>query len=247
VLIGEDNDFNARLTEERLARRGHATSTAKGGREILDRLSGEAFDLLLLDLHMPEMDGFQVIRAIRQREQGTGRRLPVIALTARSRREDRERCLAAGMDDFLAKPVSASDLLAAIERLTRNLPPGRASLTPSVLLKACENNSALLQKLCGWFRERVPEYLAAVTSAREARDLARLREASHRLAGMLSVFSTPAGELASETEDRAANGDPAALELAAQVDAATAGLLRLVDGLKLEQLQDLAANESRRG
>jgi CheY-like chemotaxis protein len=75
-----------------------------------------AFDLLLLDLHMPELDGFQVVRAIRERERAVGGHLPVIALTARSRQEDRERCLAAGMDDYLSKPVRTEELFAAIDR-----------------------------------------------------------------------------------------------------------------------------------
>ena len=75
------------------------------------------FDLLLLDVHMPEMDGFQVVEAIRQRERTVPGHLPVIALTARSRKEDRERCLAAGMDDFLTKPLRQAELGAAIERV----------------------------------------------------------------------------------------------------------------------------------
>ena len=82
-----------------------------------DRPSMPDFDLLLLDLHMPELDGFQVVQAIRERERTTGAHLPVIALTARSRHEDREHCLAAGMDEFLAKPIRTVDLFAAIDRV----------------------------------------------------------------------------------------------------------------------------------
>ena len=72
--------------------------------------------MLLLDLHMPELDGFAVVKAIRERERVAGGHLPVIALTARSRQEDRDRCLAAGMDDHLSKPIRAAELFAAIER-----------------------------------------------------------------------------------------------------------------------------------
>ena len=90
---------------------------ASNGREALALAEEGGFDLLLLDVHMPELDGFQVVRAIREREHGAAGHLPVIALTARSRKEDRERCLAAGMDDFLSKPVQAADLLAAIARV----------------------------------------------------------------------------------------------------------------------------------
>src|SRR5258708_24726366 len=90
---------------------------ATTGREALELAGKGAFDLLLLDVHMPELDGFEVVGAIRERERTEGGRLPVIALTARSRKEDRERCLAAGMDDFLTKPIRPAELLAAMERL----------------------------------------------------------------------------------------------------------------------------------
>src|SRR5437588_11940998 len=111
------NEFNAQLLEQLLGRRGHRVRVANNGREALSLAEAGGFDLLLLDVHMPELDGFQVVRAVRERERAVGGHLPVIALTARSRQEDRERCLAAGMDDFLAKPVQAADLWAAIDRV----------------------------------------------------------------------------------------------------------------------------------
>ena len=92
---------------------------ADNGREALELAGEQAFDLLLLDIHMPELDGFQVAQAVRERERTAGGHLPIIALTARSRKEDRRQCLAAGMDDFLTKPVQAADLWAAINRTVR--------------------------------------------------------------------------------------------------------------------------------
>ena len=90
---------------------------------------------------MPELDGFQVVTAIRERERAAGGHLPIIALTARSRKEDRERCLAAGMDDFLAKPIQPADLWAAMDRLVGSRPPaeppGPDLLAPQVLLASC--------------------------------------------------------------------------------------------------------------
>ena len=218
---------------------------AGDGRQALALATAGGFDLLLLDVHMPELDGFQVIRAIREHEQVTGGHLPVIALTARSRPEDRERCLAAGMDDFLPKPVHMPDLLAAMERVTQGLqtPPAETLLTPPVILAACESDPALLEKLCRWFRERAPGHVAALAAARESSDLGKLRDTAHKLSGMLGTFSTPAGELASATEDRAIAGDLAALELARRVEAATAALLRETDGLTLDRLRSLAGPE----
>jgi signal transduction histidine kinase len=117
IVIAEDNEFNALLLSELLSKRGHDVRIARTGLEALRLVEQTECDLLLLDVHMPELDGFQVIHAIRRREQITGRRLPVVAVTARSRSEDREHCLSAGMDAYLAKPISAANLWALIESL----------------------------------------------------------------------------------------------------------------------------------
>jgi signal transduction histidine kinase len=116
VLVAEDNDFNSTLLSQLLIRRGHRVQVAATGRETLKLVEAEPYDLLLLDVHMPELDGFCVVEAIRDRERATGAHLPVVAVTARSRKEDRERCLAAGMDEYLAKPIRAAELWATIDR-----------------------------------------------------------------------------------------------------------------------------------
>ncbi len=118
VLVAEDNQFNADLIQQLLQRRGHHVRIAANGTDAMALASAEVFDLLLLDLHMPGMDGFEVIARLREEERGTGRHLPVVALTARARSEDRDRCLAAGMDEFLSKPVRADALWSAIGRAT---------------------------------------------------------------------------------------------------------------------------------
>jgi CheY-like chemotaxis protein len=123
VLVAEDDEFSAQLFYQLLARSGHHVRIVKDGREAVELLDRARFDVLLLDLHMPNMDGFQVIRVVRERERATGEHLPVIALTARRRPEDRERVLAAGIDDFLAKPIQAGALSAAIERVTAATAP----------------------------------------------------------------------------------------------------------------------------
>src|SRR5256886_5645869 len=97
ILVAEDSEFNVQLMQKLLAKRGHRVRVVSNGREALALAKSAQFDLLLLDVHMPELDGFQVIAGIREHEQSTGSHLPVIALTARSRKEDRELCLAAGM------------------------------------------------------------------------------------------------------------------------------------------------------
>ena len=197
ILVAEDNEFNAQLLEQLLVRRGHRVRLANNGREALALAEDGGFDLLLLDVHMPELDGFQVVRAIRERERAAGGHLPVIALTARSRPEDRQRCLAAGMDDFLSKPVRAADLWAAIDRVVGARPPaereGPGLLDPRVLWDVCGGDAGILEKIGQAFRARLPDHLAAVQDALREQDALRLREAAHKLCGMVAAFSTVAG------------------------------------------------------
>ncbi len=117
VLLAEDNPVNQKLARSLLEKQGHTVAVAGTGKEALDALEKEPFDLVLMDGQMPEMDGFEATAAIRAREQGTGRHVPIVAMTAYAMKGDRERCLAAGMDDYLSKPFRAADLAALIERL----------------------------------------------------------------------------------------------------------------------------------
>src|ERR1700678_1175640 len=152
ILVAEDNELSAQVLEQALVQQGHRVRLASNGREVLALAEQGDFDLLLLDVHMPELDGFQVVQAIREREMIAGGHLPIIALTARSRKEDRERCLAAGMDDFQTKPIRPADLLAAIDRVLQTHPsrPSRRLdlLDAPVLLAACGGDSTLLRKMC---------------------------------------------------------------------------------------------------
>jgi two-component system, sensor histidine kinase and response regulator len=129
ILVAEDNEFNVRHMQRLLGRQGHSVQLAGNGRVALEMLGvgsaetttearkSHGIDLLLLDLHMPELDGLQVIQAIREHERAVGGHLPVIALTARAREEDRKQCLQAGMDDYISKPIHTEELLTAINRL----------------------------------------------------------------------------------------------------------------------------------
>jgi CheY-like chemotaxis protein/anti-sigma regulatory factor (Ser/Thr protein kinase) len=110
VLLVEDNAVNQMVAESLLERRGFDVVVASNGREGVDAFQRERFDLVLMDIQMPEMDGFEALAAIRAIEEPTGRHTPVVALTAHALKEDRERCLAAGMDDYLSKPIEAAKL-----------------------------------------------------------------------------------------------------------------------------------------
>jgi CheY-like chemotaxis protein len=117
VLLAEDNAVNQKLASRLLEKRGHRVVVVSNGREALERLGKQRFDLVLMDVQMPEMDGFGATAAIRSREDGTGTRLPIIAMTAHAMSGDRERCLAAGMDGYVSKPIQAQELYEAIEGL----------------------------------------------------------------------------------------------------------------------------------
>ena len=198
--------------------------------------------MLLQDVHMPELDGFQVVRAIRERELTAGGHLPIIALTARSRKEDRQRCLAAGMDDFQTKPIRPADLLAAIDRVLRTYPSPRSRsfdlLDAPVLMAACGGDPTLLRKMCQTLTTRVPEHLAALRDSLRDQDAPRLREAAHKFCGMLSEFSTAAGDLAGTLEELAACRQ---LENAApileQLESMAPELVKQIDGITVEALR----------
>jgi CheY-like chemotaxis protein len=241
VLVAEDNEFNAQLMEQLLVRRGHHMRLANNGRQALSLAEEGGFDLMLLDVHMPELDGFGVIQAIRERERSAGGHLPVIALTARSRKEDRERCLAAGMDDYLAKPLAAAELWAAIDRVAARPPaerPRPGLLDSRVLLAACGDDDAILGKIGQSFRARLPGQLTAVRDALRDGDAARLREAAHKVSGIVSAFSTITGAVASDLEDQAAGGRLAECRpLVEQLEAMAQELVELAGGLSIETLR----------
>ncbi len=120
VLLAEDNPVNRILAVRLLEKAGHTVAVAGTGREVLVALEREQFDLVMMDVQMPEMDGISATAAIRERERGSGAHLPILALTAHAMNGDRERCLAAGMDDYLSKPIQAKALYEAIARLCRS-------------------------------------------------------------------------------------------------------------------------------
>ena len=124
ILLAEDNPVNRMLTVRLLEKRGHRVTVAVDGREALDLLAKEAFDLVLMDIQMPQMDGFEATAAIREKERATGDHLPIIAITAHAMKGDRERCLEAGMDAYVSKPILIEEMFAAIEGQLRRTSRG---------------------------------------------------------------------------------------------------------------------------
>ena len=177
----------------------------------------------------------------------------MIALTARSRKEDRVLCLAAGMDDFLTKPVSASELLSMIERLLSSpgacevvqsdLPENSNLLNPVAVLRICDHDPDALRRMCHDFQTYVPARLAELKNALRERDAQQLREIAHKLCSLLPAFSTMAGDVASDLEDcSAADRLDDVQPLVEKLESMCTELMRVVAGLSFEKLRSLARN-----
>ena len=172
------------------------------GRRRWRRSERESFDLVLMDVQMPEMGGLEATAEIRRREAGTGRRVPIVALTARAMKGDRERCLEAGMDDYITKPLRTRELFEILDRLTAPGKPAerprrrrpRRHIAPVVdraaLLERFDGSEELLRQVADVFLQTCPEMLGAVDAAIASRDATRLRDAAHSLKGAIANFAT---------------------------------------------------------
>ncbi len=118
ILIAEDNPINQKLAVRLLQKQGHTSTVANNGREAVETWMGQPFDAILMDMMMPEMDGLEATITIREREKTTGQHIPIIAITANAMVGDREKCLAAGMDEYISKPVDVARLYEALDKLT---------------------------------------------------------------------------------------------------------------------------------
>jgi len=245
VLAADDNDFNGLLLEQLLTRKGHQVQIARDGRQALSLALNDTFDIMLLDIHMPELDGFQVVRCIREQEQSTGKHLPVVAFTARSAREDREKCLAAGMDDFLAKPVQAAALWETIDRVMAAFPKEtrpQSLIDARALLSACGGDAEILGRICHTFLNSLPDHLRQLEEALQKCELNMVREAAHKLHGMVSAFSAIVGDVASDLEDVAAEGQfDRSNQLVQRLVRLTGELVPQLAGVSVESLQQRMA------
>jgi CheY-like chemotaxis protein len=219
VLVAEDNPVNRKLVATLLKKRGHRVVGVENGRLAVVAIdSGKRrFDVVLMDLQMPEMGGLDATAAIRARESGSGRHLPIIALTAHAMRGDRERCLAAGMDGYLSKPIDVAALMTTIERLgekadaVRSEPPG--SIATSVFddqaaLAYAGGDRDLLKEVVATFRGSSATYQRRIEEALGQQDAEALRMAAHALKGAIATVGSTAGrQAAADVEQLARAGD----------------------------------------
>ena len=199
VLVAEDNLVNQQLAVRLLEKRGIKAVVVGDGREALAVLEQQSFNLVLMDVQMPEMDGLEATAAIREREVKTGAHLPIIAMTAHAMKGDQERCLAAGMDFYIAKPICPEELIQAIEALTktrssRKDEPGPAPVpTEDVFDRAAalaqmDGDAELLAATAAILLGELPNQLSAIRTALADRDTKVLQRASHKLKGSVGTF-----------------------------------------------------------
>ena len=220
VLLAEDNAVNRTLATRLLQKHGHTVVVVENGRQALDALERETVDLVLMDVQMPEMDGLEATAAIREKEKKTGHHLPIIALTAHAMKGDREKCLAAGTDDYLTKPIRTAELFAAVERLRNTKtnavpeapaitnPPGTNAFDIDAALKHVEGDRDLLDEIVRIFADQCPKTMYEIQNAIRAADLSVLERAAHSLKGSASnLGAAGVTQAAAELEESARSGD----------------------------------------
>jgi PAS domain S-box-containing protein len=239
ILLAEDNEVNQLVAGRMLEKMGHVVSVANNGREILTALENEQFDLVLMDLQMPEMDGFEATDAIRNRERSSKRRIPIIAMTAHATTDDREKCLEAGMDGYLTKPIDRRKLFRIVEGLSDSLAvgrqlPGSASSNEATLVEEPLPAQANLspkdrEELAALFLRVSPGLVEKVHDAVSENVPKHIQKAVHKLKGAVSNFPHPRSFRAAEKfEEIVDSGN------IAEIQAALAELETSVDDLRAE-------------
>jgi two-component system sensor histidine kinase/response regulator len=185
ILVAEDNLVNQSVVQGILELRGHQPVLAANGREAVAALERETFDAVLMDVQMPEMDGFEATAKIRTREASAGGHIPILAMTAHALQGDRERCLAAGMDGYLAKPIHPDQLIELVES---SVPKRQDAPAAGLPTDKFARYDGLLQGLAGLFLADAARLQAEIREAIVRRDGGALQRAAHRLHGSAGYF-----------------------------------------------------------
>ncbi|MGD9022846.1 MAG: response regulator, partial [Deltaproteobacteria bacterium] len=203
VLLVGDNIVNQKVVTAILKKRGHAVTLASTGHEALSTLERERFDVVLMDVQMPEMDGFEATGLIREKEKVDGEHVPIIAMTAHAMQGDREKCLAAGMDDYISKPIRPEDLLSVIDKtlnaLTKNKDSGRGDskevevpaedvFDVSEAMKAVSGDKGLFEEIAALFAQSAADNMGKIRQGIAARNAIAVEEAAHSLKGSVANF-----------------------------------------------------------
>jgi CheY-like chemotaxis protein len=238
ILLAEDNAVNQMMVVRLIEKRGHTIVVVGNGREAIAALHADpAFDLILMDIQMPEMGGFEATAAIREEEGENGRHIPIVAMTAHAMKGDRKRCLAAGMDAYLTKPIDVRELFGIIESIkTDRLKAVKQDEDPvdtAALFARVDGDRGFLRELIALFLDDCPKMLSRIRDAIDRGDAETLRSAAHALKGSVGNFAAPAAMAAAlnlETlgrEARLAEADAGYRELEKQIERVEAALREL--------------------
>jgi CheY-like chemotaxis protein len=222
ILVAEDNAVNRKLVTTLLHKRGHHVTTVEDGRAAVEAARTGHWHVILMDVQMPEMGGLEATEHIRDHEAATGAHVPIVALTAHAMHGDRERCLAAGMDDYLSKPIDVGRMIATVERLggtsvalaRADAPPAAAPAAAkapifdeAAALTQTGGDRQLLREIIALFRADLPSRLRAIGRAVRASHVDQLRSSAHALKGSLATVGGTAGrQLAAELEQMGRSG-----------------------------------------
>ncbi len=209
VLLVEDNLVNQEVAVAMLKKIGCVVTIANNGREAVDATAGKQFDLVFMDIQMPEMDGLEATRAIRARERTFGGHVPIVSLTAHALDRDRQQSFEAGVDDFLSKPVRRADLLTAVEKYSK--PPSKSSSLPattppsaSQMLALIDGDAELLGRLAVIFIDSVPTQLADLKAAISASNFPVIHQIAHKMKGSMGQVNALAAKAAALAIEQAA-------------------------------------------
>ena len=208
ILLAEDNQINQRVAVRVLEKAGHTVAVACNGKEAIEALGRARYDVVLMDIQMPEMDGWEATRAIREVERTTGEHQAIVAMTAHAMKGDRERCLAAGMDDYVSKPIDTAELLRVLQVVA---PRPHAPAIPvdaehdravsarrDAALARLGGDEALLNEILELMRDGIPQRLADMQTALDDRNGTALYRAAHSLKGSLGYLDAATAAAAVE-------------------------------------------------
>jgi two-component system, sensor histidine kinase and response regulator len=241
ILLAEDNIVNQKLATRLLEKRGHKVMVVGNGREALAALTHKSYDLVLMDVQMPELDGISATTMLREKEKLTGTHQVVIAMTALVMKNDRERCLAAGMDGYLSKPIRPQELDEVLEsRIVQQSSSsrieapvsshGQSAVDVDELLDRLDGDRVFLAELTELFRADYPRQIGAIHEAIQHNDAHGVKQASHALKGALSnLAASEAREMAANLERLGMSGDLASATTA--LDGLEKELVRTMESL----------------
>ena len=198
ILLAEDGLVNQKVAVSLLEQRGHKVTVANNGRQAIAALDSESFDVVLMDVQMPTMDGFEATAAIREKEKASGGHIPIIAMTAHAMKGDCERCLQAGMDGYIAKPIRAKDLYETIEMTAARvwgsqtqdnaIADEKEILDRDQILEQTGANAETLKEIVELFAAESAKLMKRIRDAITSKDTLELQRAAHTLRGSILVF-----------------------------------------------------------